>query len=111
MATYRIKTTEVKDISESLLQDSQNQLQTRKYSSRMRTAHLHQLYGHSIATRCHHQCWWGRGGIEVNKFEQVFSDGHQMSQAGGGWRVEGPEVNKFEQMSLPGRTCTVRSHT
>ena len=51
----------------------------------------------------------------MNKFEQVFSDGHQMSQAGGG--VEGSEVNKSEQvssddhqMSLPGGTCTVRSH-
>ena len=27
------------------------------------------------------------GGAEVNKFEQVSSDGHQMSLAGGAWAV------------------------
>ena len=34
----------------------------------------------STATRCQYQ--WGRG-LEVNKFEQVSSDGHQMSLVGG----------------------------
>ena len=43
-----------------------------------------------FTTRCQHQ--WGRG-PEVNKFEQVSSDGYQMSLAGG---QEGPEVPCLE---------------
>ena len=34
------------------------------------------------------------GDTQVNKFEQVWSLGHQMSQA-----VEGPQVNTYEQVS------------
>ena len=34
----------------------------------------------SLSTRCKH-CW-GKGGLEINKFEQVCSDSHQMSLAG-----------------------------
>ena len=53
---------------------SVNKTLTRKHSVR-----LHQKKNASIATR--YQQWW-EGGPEVNKFEQVSSDGHQMSLAG-----------------------------
>ena len=49
---------------------------TRKYSCRMHTTCL--PTGHTFATRCQ---YWQRG-PQTNKFEQVSSDGHQMSLAG-----------------------------
>ena len=49
---------------------------TRKHSSRMRTAWLPTIC--TLATRCEY--WWGCP--QVNKFEQVSSDGHWMSLAG-----------------------------
>ena len=58
-------------------------------------------------TRCH-----SAGGLQVNKFEQVSSVGHQLDVTLGG-----PEVNKFEQflsedhkMLLAGGRSTVRSN-
>ena len=49
----------------------------RKQSSRVPTAHV------SVANiRCQYQC--GEIGTQVNKFEQVSSDNHHMSVAGGG---------------------------
>ena len=41
----------------------------------MHTARLPNIHA-SVATRCQH--WWGVG-PQVNKFEQVFGLGHQMS--------------------------------
>ena len=54
---------------------------TRKYSSRMCTAHLPTICVSVATTRC--QYWW-RVGPQLNKFEQVSSDDHQMSVAGEG---------------------------
>ena len=53
---------------------------TRKHSSRMHSARLPTV-GASVAIRCQYQ--WTRGGPQANKFEQVSSDDHQMSLAGG----------------------------
>ena len=59
---------------------------TRKHSSRMRTTCL---VNHTcFTTRCQHQ--WGDP--EVNKFEQVSSDGHQVTSRGLGWGQGIPEV-------------------
>ena len=57
----------------------------------MHTAHLNTVCASvSVATtRCH-----SHGGSQMNKFEQVSSDHHQMSLAEGG-----PKMNKFEQVS------------
>ena len=57
---------------------------TRKHSSRMRTTRLPTLHVSVTTTRC--QYWWGVnservGCPQVNKFEQVFSDYHQLSVA------------------------------
>ena len=50
----------------------------------MHTARL--LTVRALATRC--QYWWG--GPQVNKFEQVSSDGHRMSPAeAGAWGCQG----------------------
>ena len=50
----------------------------------MRTAHLPSMGIHaSLATMMY---WWGVRGPQVNKFEQVSSDDHQMSLVEG-WRV------------------------
>ena len=46
----------------------------------MRTARVPTVHA-SVATRC--QYWCSGGGPQENKFEQVFSDGYQMSLAGG----------------------------
>ena len=54
---------------------------TRQHSSRMRIAHLPTILALVAATRC--QYWWGRVGPQVNKFEQVSHDNHQMSVARG----------------------------
>ena len=51
---------------------------TRKHSSRIHTTPLQTVCASVVTTRC---SW--RGGPQMNKFEQVSSDGHQMSQAGG----------------------------
>ena len=50
--------------------------------SRMCTAHLPTVRA-SMATRCQYR-WegWLGTGVQVNKFEQVVSDGHQVSLAG-----------------------------
>ena len=51
----------------------------------MCTAHLPTV--RASAASC--QYWWG-GGPQVNKFEQVSSDGHQMPLAGAGaWGYQG----------------------
>ena len=43
----------------------------------------------SVATKC--QYWWGVASPQVNKFEQVSGDSHQISLAGGlGWEVPCP---------------------
>ena len=52
--------------------------QTRKHSSRMCTGRFSTT--RTLTTR--YQYWWG-GGPQINKFEQVSSDYHQMSLAGG----------------------------
>ena len=49
---------------------------TRKHCSRIHTAYLPTVCA-SVATRCLYV-----GGPQVNKFEQVSSDGHKMSLAG-----------------------------
>ena len=53
----------------------------------MHTIHLPTVHVSVDATRC--QYWWGQVGPQVNKFEQVFSDDHQMSVAGGGGSSSG----------------------
>ena len=55
-----------------------------KYSSRMRTTRF------PFCPRC--QYWWGEHWPQVNKFEQVSSDGHQMSLAGLGLGITLPDV-------------------
>ena len=57
---------------------------TRMHSSRMCTARLPTVRASVVATRC--QSVLGEGAVQwgpVNKFEQVSSDGHQMSLVGG----------------------------
>ena len=58
---------------------------TRQHSSRMHTTRLPTVHVSVATTRC--QYWWReRVGPQVNKFEQVFSNDHQMSLVeGGGW--------------------------
>ena len=46
----------------------------------MRTARLQTI---CACLSDHHQMLPGKGGPKVNYFEQVSSDGHQISQAGG----------------------------
>ena len=67
---------------------------TRKHSIRMRAPLLRSAVqcSASMTTRCQHQWTEWEGGPEVNKFELVSSDGHQMQQRGAGV----PKVNKFE---------------
>ena len=54
---------------------------TRKHSSRMNTDRLPTVLVSVATTRCQYQLRVGVG-IQVNKYEQVSSDGHQTSQAG-----------------------------
>ena len=62
---------------------------TRQYSSRMRTTRLPTVGVSVVSTRC--QDGGPRVlGPRVNKFEQVFSDDHQMSVAGGWVGIEDP---------------------
>ena len=61
----------------------------RQYSSRMRTARLPTVGVSVVSTRC--QYGGPRVlGPQVNKFEQVFSDDHQMSVAGDGVGIQDP---------------------
>ena len=62
---------------------------TRQYSSRMRTTRLPTV-GVSVGTT---RCQYGGLrvlGTQVNKFEQVFSDDHQMPVAGDGVDIQDP---------------------
>ena len=62
---------------------------TGKHSSRMRAGYLPTVRA-SVATRC--QYWWREGrSPQLNKFEQVSSDGCQMTLAGGA-RARGSHV-------------------
>ena len=62
---------------------SEETIYTRKRSSRMRTARL--PTERASATRCQYP-----GGPQVNKFEQVSSDGHQISLAKKGLKLGVP---------------------
>ena len=67
-----------------------------------------------MCTTCLHRSYvlrWGRegGGPEVNKFEQVSSDGQQMSLAVGSMYSEVPCVEGGSGLG-PGSPCTVRFH-
>ena len=68
--------------------------QTRKHSSRMHT------------TRFDHQMSVSVRGVcpQMNKFEQVSSDGHQMS------KPRDPKSDTWEGLGLGGGGCTVRSN-
>ena len=58
----------------------QTDLTTRNHSIRMNAVLLPTVRASVAANRC--QCQWGIGterGPQVNKFEQVFNDNHQMS--------------------------------
>ena len=92
---------------------------TRRHSSRMSTARLPTVHT-LVATRCQYQ-WEGRGGPQVNKFEQVSSDGNQMSLVGdriggpmsdvsGGAGGSTPDVQGGGWASDGGKHCTVRSN-
>ena len=63
----------------SLGEWSQEKDATRMHSTRMHTACLPTV-GVSVATTGFQ--YWLEGGLKVNKFEQVFSDDHQMSVPG-----------------------------
>ena len=62
---------------------------TRSHSSRMHTASLPTIHV-LVSTTC--QYWWG---AEMNKFEEVSSDGHKMPLAGAWGR--GPHVPCLEE--------------
>ena len=49
----------------------------------MHTSRLPTVCISVVTTKCQYQLWGGRVGLQVNKFEQVYSVDHQMSVAGG----------------------------
>ena len=81
----------------------------------MHTTHLPTVHA-LVATRCQYHVGGSVQWDQRNKFAQVFSDGHQMSLAGGSpvpdvWKVGGWGIICLEgELNLgPGVSCKMRS--